>query len=71
LWGAAEALRAAIGSPLPTDERAACERRIAAVRAAVGEGDWEAARAEGRRMPVAQAIACAVEEARAAEAVKE
>jgi hypothetical protein len=55
--GAAERLREQIGSPLTTDERLRHERRMAAVRAALGEDDtFERAWQKGRAMSSEQAI---------------
>ena len=50
LWGAAEALRANIGAPLPLDARLLYEPSMAAARAQLGEVAWEAAFAEGMAM---------------------
>lgn len=57
LWGAAEALRSAIGAPLPVAERDAYERNIAAARGQLGEREFAVAQAEGRARPVDQMIA--------------
>jgi hypothetical protein len=55
--GAAERLREQIGSPLTTDERLRHERRMAAVRVALGEDDaFERAWQKGRAMSSEQAI---------------
>jgi predicted ATPase/DNA-binding SARP family transcriptional activator len=56
LWGGAKALREAIGSPLPPNKREESERRLAAVRAALGEEAFAAAWAKGRSMTLEQAI---------------
>jgi DNA-binding CsgD family transcriptional regulator len=48
LFGAAEALREATGSQLPTTDRAVQEAYLAAARSRVGEGVWIAAWEEGR-----------------------
>jgi hypothetical protein len=61
--GAAQVLREAIGIPLPPVERAEHERRVAAVRAALGEETFTAAWAVGRTLPLEQAIAEALAEA--------
>jgi predicted ATPase/DNA-binding CsgD family transcriptional regulator len=50
LWGAAEALREAIGAPLPPVYRADYEHAVATARARLGEKDFVAAWAEGRSM---------------------
>ncbi len=57
LWGAAEALREAIGSPLPPIERADYEHWVATARAQLGEQVFAAAWAEGRTMTPEQALA--------------
>jgi hypothetical protein len=62
LFGAAEALREATGSPLPEGERAGYDRKVAAARAAVDAGAWDTGWAEGRQMPLAAAIAAALRE---------
>ena len=56
LWGAAEALRDAIGAPLPPVYQADYERSLAAVRSSLGENAFAAAWAEGRLMSPEQAI---------------
>jgi hypothetical protein len=61
LFGAAAALREAIGAPLPPVEHAAYDRSVAALRAALPEAAFAAAWAEGRRMTVDQAIDTALE----------
>ena len=50
LLGMAEALREALGTPLPPVDRAAHERSVAATRARLGEQSFAAAWAEGRTM---------------------
>ncbi|HEV2122651.1 MAG TPA: tetratricopeptide repeat protein, partial [Chloroflexota bacterium] len=62
LWGAAAALREALGAPLPPADRAKLEPMIAAARAQLDEAAWAAAWAEGRAMSLEQAIADALEE---------
>jgi DNA-binding NarL/FixJ family response regulator len=57
MWGAAEALREAIGTPLPPVERATYERSIAAARAQLGEEAFAAAWQEGRTMTLEQVLA--------------
>jgi DNA-binding CsgD family transcriptional regulator len=57
LWGAAEALRKAIGAPLPPAKRLAYEGSIAAARNRLGEKSFAAAWAEGRTMTPEQALA--------------
>jgi non-specific serine/threonine protein kinase len=56
LFGAAEALREAIGAPMSAATRAAFERHVAAARAAAGEAAFAAAWAEGRTMTPEQAL---------------
>ncbi len=55
LWGAAEVLREAIGSPLPPIERAAYERAVTAARMQLGEKTFAAIWAVGRAMTPEQA----------------
>src|SRR6266699_3296558 len=50
LWGAAEALRKALGTPLPPVYRADYERAVASARSHLGEKTFAAAWAEGRVM---------------------
>jgi ATP/maltotriose-dependent transcriptional regulator MalT len=57
LWGAAEALREAIGAPIPPVDRAEYERIVAAARSHLGEKAFAAAWAEGRTMTPEQALA--------------
>jgi len=59
LWGAAEALREAIGYPMFPVDRAEYEPIVAAVRAQVGEAAFTIAWAEGRSMTPEQALASA------------
>jgi hypothetical protein len=61
LFGAATVLREAIGAPVETDERDAHERKVMAVRAALGEAAFAAAWAEGHQMPLEQAVALAMD----------
>lgn len=60
LFGAAEALREAIGVPMEPSKRAEHDRIVAAVRSALGEDAIAAAWAEGRAMTLEQAIAYAL-----------
>ena len=62
LYGAAQALRETIGSPLPAEDRAYYEEAVADVHTIPGEASFEAAWAEGRAMPLEQAVAYALEE---------
>ncbi len=61
MFGAAEALREAIGAPVPPVERAEYDRAVAAVRAGLDEATCAAAWAEGRAMTIEQATICAME----------
>ncbi len=56
LWGAADALREAMGTPIPPVYRADYERSVAAARAQLGEKAFAAAWAEGRMMTPEQAL---------------
>ena len=60
LYGATDLLIAAGNAMLRPDARAAHVRDLAAARAQLDEGTWEAAWAEGRAMPLEQAIAYAL-----------
>ncbi len=57
LWGAAEALREASGSPMPPAYRASYEQAVAAARTQLGERFFATAWAEGRSMTLDQALA--------------
>jgi predicted ATPase/DNA-binding SARP family transcriptional activator len=57
LWGAAEALREAIGAPLPPSERPLIEGTLTTLRATLGEERFAAALAAGRHFPLEQVIA--------------
>jgi predicted ATPase/class 3 adenylate cyclase/DNA-binding CsgD family transcriptional regulator len=57
LWGAAEALRDAIGAPLPPVYHTDYDRSVAAARAQLGEKSFAAAWIEGRIMTPEQALA--------------
>jgi predicted ATPase/class 3 adenylate cyclase len=52
LLGAAAAARRSIGVELPASEREAYDQRIAALRDAMGEAEFDAAWAEGEAMPL-------------------
>jgi hypothetical protein len=60
LSGAADALRAALAVPLQPDRRAEHDRAVDAMRAALGEEAFAAAWAEGRALPLDEAIALAL-----------
>ncbi len=57
LWGAAKAVRDAMGAPLPPVERADYERSVATARIHLGEKAFTAAWVEGRMMTPEQALA--------------
>ncbi len=57
LWGAAEALREAIGAPIWPVYRASYEQAVANVRTTLGEQAFRVAWAEGRSMTPEQALA--------------
>jgi len=59
LWAAAEALREAIGSPIPPDLQAQHDRQIAAAHDSLGDAAFEKAWKEGWAMTVEEAIATA------------
>jgi predicted ATPase/transcriptional regulator with XRE-family HTH domain len=56
LWGAADALREAMGTPIPPVYRADYERSVAAARAQLGENAFAAVWAEGRMMTLEQVL---------------
>jgi predicted ATPase/DNA-binding SARP family transcriptional activator/DNA-binding CsgD family transcriptional regulator len=60
LWGAAEALRETISDPLAPADRPEYDRSMAAARAGLDEGSWEAAFAEGKSMQHEEAVEYAV-----------
>jgi tetratricopeptide (TPR) repeat protein len=60
-YGRAEALRRAIGAPLPPSERAELDRRLAAARAERGESAFAAIWAAGRALTLDQIVAEALE----------
>jgi predicted ATPase len=61
LWGAAEAVREAIGAPLaPGDDRTNYEREMAAVRAQFSEAAFATAWTQGRAMSLEEAVAFAL-----------
>ncbi len=66
LFGAAAALRDAIGIPIPSSRRADYEADVAAVRAVLDDDAFAAAWAEGRAMTPEQAVAYALGEAASA-----
>jgi serine/threonine-protein kinase PknK len=60
LWGAADALSEATGSPWMSFEKGLHEPYLAAARSGIDEADWRAAWEEGRAMTLEDAIACAL-----------
>ena len=62
LFGAAAALRVAIGAPLPPVDRPAYDRHLTVARARLDEAAWMAAWAEGWAMPLERVIAYALEQ---------
>ena len=56
LWGAAEALRAVLGAPMPPNEQAIYEQGTAHARAALGNEIFAASWTEGSRMTLEQAV---------------
>ncbi len=57
LWGAAEALRDTLGTPLPPVYRADYDRSVTAARTQFGEQSFAAAWSEGRTMSLEQVLA--------------
>jgi len=57
LWGATEALRETMGTPIPPVYRADYDRAVAAARAQLSEKDFAAAWTQGRLMTPEQALA--------------
>ena len=57
LWGAADALRESIGTPLWPGDRARCERFFAMARARLGAETFVATWDAGRRLPLEAALA--------------
>ena len=62
LWGAAETAREVTGIALPPGDRALHQPYLAAARSQLGEAAWEEALAEGRAMPLEQAVEYALSE---------
>ncbi len=56
LWGRAEALREAMGTPLPAVERTDYDQALAAARRELGEQIFAAAWTRGREIPLVQVI---------------
>ena len=56
LWGAAQALRAVIGAPLPPAYRADYERALTILRTHLGEAAFATALAEGEAMALEQTL---------------
>ncbi len=64
LYGASEALRQALGTPLPTSYRADYERNLSTLRTQLDESSLSAAWAEGRALTMQQAAIYALAETR-------
>ncbi len=64
LWGAAEALREEIGSPLPPNSRESYDGAVSEARQELGTEAFMVAWAQGRAMSLEQAVATALEEIR-------
>jgi tetratricopeptide (TPR) repeat protein len=62
LFGAASSHREATRMPMPPPDRAAYDRSVSAIRVALGEAEWAAARAAGRATPLEAAISQALED---------
>lgn len=62
LFGAAEALRQAIGAPLPPPQKPEYDRSRAIVRDTLGDEVFAAARAEGQAMVPEQAVEYALKQ---------
>jgi DNA-binding CsgD family transcriptional regulator len=62
LWGAAAALRERIGAPLPPVDQREHEQVVERARTQLDAATWAAAWAEGRGLPLEQAIAAALEQ---------
>ena len=60
LGGAAEALRAAIGAPMPPVERVRHERALVAARGQLAAGAWAAAWTAGQVLPPEEAVVLAL-----------
>ena len=64
LYGAAEALREAVGAPRRPDEVRECERDMARIRGDLGLEGLEAGIAQGRSMDFERLVRLVLEEAR-------
>jgi len=62
IWGATAALREEAAIHCPVGEIARHERELTAARVRVDAAAWDRAWAEGRAMPLEQAVAYALEE---------
>jgi DNA-binding NarL/FixJ family response regulator len=56
LWGAAEAMREALGVPLQPEDRELLDPYLATARSSLGEVAWQTTLAEGRAMKPERAI---------------
>jgi hypothetical protein len=63
LGGAAEAMREDLGMLLPGDQRAGHAEAVEAMRVALGAEAYAAAWAEGRALPLDEAVALALDDA--------
>ncbi len=62
LWGAAQALRAVLGAPMPPNEQATHEQEVAHTRAALGQPTFTDAWVQGGGMTLDQAVTYALDE---------
>lgn len=63
LYGATDALREAVGAPLPPIDRPDHDHKVAAARAQLDEQIWRTAWTEGQAMSLNEAVAYALKEA--------
>ena len=61
LYGATEALREAVGAPLPPVDRPDHDHKVAAARAQLDEAVWKTAWAEGKAMILEDVVEYALE----------
>jgi predicted ATPase/DNA-binding SARP family transcriptional activator/Tfp pilus assembly protein PilF len=61
LWGAAQALRDAIGAPILPEYQKEEARTVAMAREGLGEAEWEGAWAEGQAMTMDEAVTYALD----------
>ncbi len=60
LFGAAQALREAIGAPMPRSDHVAFDPQVDTLRATLGDAAFVTAWAQGRAMTLEQAVECAL-----------